>query len=100
MSVKPLRRSTLVMTLAVASVMHGLAAAAPKAAPAPPRSPQPAVVEHATFAGGCFWCMESPFESLPGVRSVTSGYSGGAEKNPTYSQVSSGSTGHAEAVDI
>jgi peptide-methionine (S)-S-oxide reductase len=60
---------------------------------------QPAL-EHATFAGGCFWCMESPFESLPGVRSVTSGFSGGPEKNPTYNQVSAGLTGHAEAVDI
>jgi peptide-methionine (S)-S-oxide reductase len=59
-----------------------------------------APLAHATFAGGCFWCMESPFESLPGVRSVTSGYSGGAEKNPTYEQVSAGRTGHAESVDI
>ncbi len=54
----------------------------------------------ATFAGGCFWCMEGPFEQLEGVRSVTSGYTGGMEKNPTYEQVSSGRTGHAEAVQI
>jgi peptide-methionine (S)-S-oxide reductase len=54
----------------------------------------------ATFAGGCFWCMEGPFEKLPGVASVTSGYTGGQEKNPTYQEVSSGVTGHAEAVQI
>ena len=54
----------------------------------------------ATFAGGCFWCMEPPFEKLPGVISVTSGYTGGQQKDPTYEQVSSGKTGHAESVQI
>jgi peptide-methionine (S)-S-oxide reductase len=54
----------------------------------------------ATFAGGCFWCMEPPFIQLPGVVSVTSGYTGGPEENPTYQQVSAGGTGHAEAVEI
>ncbi len=54
----------------------------------------------ATFAGGCFWCMEPPFEKLEGVRSVISGYSGGLEKRPTYKQVSSGRTGHTEAIQI
>ena len=54
----------------------------------------------ATFAGGCFWCMEPPFESLQGVVSVTSGYTGGTEPNPTYEEVSAGGTGHAEAVEI
>lgn len=54
----------------------------------------------ATFAGGCFWCMEPPFEQLLGVVSVTSGYTGGQNKNPTYQEVSSGGTGHAEAVEI
>jgi peptide-methionine (S)-S-oxide reductase len=56
--------------------------------------------EKATFAGGCFWCMEAPFDKLPGVVSVTSGYTGGNLKNPTYKQVSDGGTGHAEAVQI
>ncbi|HWP66459.1 MAG TPA: peptide-methionine (S)-S-oxide reductase MsrA [Candidatus Limnocylindria bacterium] len=54
----------------------------------------------ATFAGGCFWCMEPPFEKLDGVSSVVSGYAGGTEPNPTYEQVSSGATGHFEAVQI
>ena len=57
-------------------------------------------IEKATFAGGCFWCMEGPFANLPGVVSVTSGYMGGQKKNPTYEEVSSGSTGHAESVQI
>jgi peptide-methionine (S)-S-oxide reductase len=56
--------------------------------------------ETATFAGGCFWCMEPPFDEIDGVISTTSGYTGGETKNPTYEQVSAGSTGHAEAVRI
>ena len=56
--------------------------------------------EEATFAGGCFWCMEAPFDKLPGVVSVTSGYTGGNMKHPTYEQVSAGGTGHAEAVQV
>ncbi len=54
----------------------------------------------ATFAGGCFWCMQSPFEELPGVLSTTVGYTGGETENPSYEQVSAGDTGHAEAVRI
>jgi len=54
----------------------------------------------ATFAGGCFWCMEPPFDKLEGVISTTSGYTGGHTKNPTYKQTSSGKTGHTEAVQI
>ena len=54
----------------------------------------------ATFAGGCFWCMEPPFDALDGVRNVVSGYTGGQKKNPSYKQVSSGSTKHVEAVQI
>ena len=56
--------------------------------------------EKATFAGGCFWCMEHPFDELPGVVSVTAGYTGGLKKNPTYEEVSAGGTGHAESVQI
>ena len=54
----------------------------------------------ATFAGGCFWCMEPPFEALDGVTSVTAGYTGGTVANPTYEQVSDGGTGHAESVQV
>jgi len=57
-------------------------------------------LQKATFAGGCFWCMEHPFDELPGVVSVTSGYTGGHKKNPTYEAVSAGGTGHAEAVQV
>jgi len=57
-------------------------------------------VETATFGGGCFWCTEAVFQRLKGVRSVVSGYSGGRVKNPTYQQVCTGRTGHAEAVQI
>jgi len=66
----------------------------------PLQSAQAAATEKATFAGGCFWCMEAPFDKLPGVISVTPGYSGGRTKNPSYEQVSAGGTGHAEAVQI
>lgn len=54
----------------------------------------------ATFAGGCFWCMTPPFENIEGVSKVVSGYTGGSDKTPTYEEVSSGSTGHAEAVQV
>ena len=54
----------------------------------------------AIFAGGCFWCMEADFEKLPGVMDVVSGYTGGKLKDPTYEQVSSGGTGHLEAVEV
>jgi len=54
----------------------------------------------ATFAGGCFWCMEPPFDKINGVISTTSGYTGGHLENPTYYQVSDGGTGHAESVEI
>ncbi len=54
----------------------------------------------ATFAGGCFWCMEPPFDKLDGVLSTTSGYTDGHRKNPTYEEVSAGGTGHTEAIQI
>jgi peptide-methionine (S)-S-oxide reductase len=57
-------------------------------------------LDTAMFAGGCFWCMEPPFDALPGVRSTTSGYAGGRTANPTYEQVSAGGTGHAEVVRV
>jgi len=54
----------------------------------------------ATFAGGCFWCMEAPFDKLPGVISTTSGYMGGKKRYPTYEEVSAGWTGHTEVVQV
>lgn len=54
----------------------------------------------ATFAGGCFWCVEADFDKVPGVLSTTSGFTGGKVPNPSYRQVSAGGTGHAEAVEI
>lgn len=65
----------------------------------PAQADTPAVAE-AIFAGGCFWCMEKPFDELPGVLKTISGYTGGQLKNPTYEQVSHGSTGHFEALKI
>ncbi|MCA9521460.1 MAG: peptide-methionine (S)-S-oxide reductase MsrA [Myxococcales bacterium] len=66
---------------------------------APLPSPKPGE-KVAIFAGGCFWCMETAFEGVPGVKSAVSGYVGGRTKNPTYEEVSSGSTGHAESVRV
>jgi peptide-methionine (S)-S-oxide reductase len=62
--------------------------------------PAPAGLAKATFAGGCFWCVESDFDKVPGVVSTTSGYTGGKLANPSYEQVSSKTTGHAEAVEV
>ena len=57
-------------------------------------------LQKAIFAGGCFWCMEPPYDDLPGVISTTAGYTGGNVPDPTYEEVSEGKTGHAEAVEI
>lgn len=65
----------------------------------PVATAQPGVAT-ATFAGGCFWCMEKPFDQLEGVVSTTSGYTGGEKENPTYPEVSAGGTGHVEAVQV
>lgn len=82
-------RSRAFAALALAMV----AAASAFADPMPPRA-------SAIFAGGCFWCEETAFEGVPGVISVTSGYTGGQKKDPTYEEVSSGGTGHAESVQV
>ena len=66
----------------------------------PPKSMAGPRVAVATFAGGCFWCMEPPFDRLDGVVSTISGYTGGTVANPTYEQVSGGRTGHTEAVQV
>ena len=62
--------------------------------------PAPATTAKAVFAGGCFWCVQSDFDKVPGVISTTAGYTGGKTVNPSYEQVSSENTGHAEAVEI
>jgi len=69
----------------------------PAATTAPAAKPAQA---RAIFGGGCFWCMEPPFDELPGVISTTSGYTGGLTSNPTYEQVSAGGTGHVEVVQV
>jgi peptide-methionine (S)-S-oxide reductase len=62
--------------------------------------PQDSRLKIALFSGGCFWCMEAPFDALEGVVSTTSGYAGGRTENPSYEEVSSGTTGHAESVQV
>jgi len=92
------------MPTAVRVVVSGLVACqvGMAAAWAATNSEEPAMtpVKKATFAGGCFWCMEGPFEHLDGVVSVMAGYTGGTTDHPSYQAVSSGATGHAEAVEV
>lgn len=82
-----------IMMMLVLTLSTALAAAVSAATP-------PGTTAVATFAGGCFWCMEPPFDELDGVISTTSGYTGGHKQNPTYEEVSAGRTGHTEAVQI
>lgn len=88
---------TLLFTglLLVAAVLHPVSAHA-----AQPVEPHPAGAKVAVFAGGCFWCMEKPFDAVEGVLETTSGYAGGTVESPTYEQVSNGGTGHAEALRV
>jgi len=81
------------LRLAAVACLLAFTAAVPSFAQAPNRAV-------AVFAGGCFWCMEPPFDKLDGVTATTSGYTGGVKPNPTYEQVSAGSTGHLEAVRV
>ena len=83
--------------LGVAALLALVITAAAAQAPKPAGG---AALAKAIFAGGCFWCMEHPFDVLDGVVSTTSGYAGGSVANPTYEQVSSGRTGHAEVVQV
>ncbi len=82
------------------AALAGLMFAAAAQAQTQASPPAPEGLAKATFAGGCFWCMEQPFEALAGVKSAVSGYTGGSKANPAYRQVSGGATGHAEAVEV
>ena len=83
----------------VCLALGALAMMMPSATPVPAADPQPAPAK-ATFAGGCFWCTEAVYAQLKGVKGVTSGYIGGQVPNPTYKDVCTGMTGHAEAIEI
>jgi peptide-methionine (S)-S-oxide reductase len=85
---------SLLLAFAAAAAFVGAAAQTVATGPAP------AGLAKATFAGGCFWCVESDFDKVRGVKSTTSGYTGGKVANPSYEQVSSKVTGHAEAVEV
>ncbi len=92
---------TLALTLSCTAGAGGGAALAPDRAPQTVAAPAPGPGQRvAVFAGGCFWCMEKPFDQMPGVLSTTSGYAGGAVESPSYEQVSSGGTGHIEVVEV
>jgi peptide-methionine (S)-S-oxide reductase len=78
--------------IAVSCVLIGSASAA--------EAPREVAVERAVFAGGCFWCMQPAFDRLPGVVKTTVGYTGGDTQNPTYEEVSSGLSGHVEAIEV
>jgi peptide-methionine (S)-S-oxide reductase len=90
-------RSWLAAIAGLAVLIATAAATAQQRAAEPPARPGQGV---AIFAGGCFWCMEPPFDKLDGVTATVSGYTGGTVANPTYEQVSSGRTGHYEAVRV
>ena len=92
MIARALPRAALAATLACLALAG--------AAGAQPAKATPDGTAVATFAGGCFWCMEPPYDKQDGVLSTTSGYMGGAKRNPTYEEVSSGRTGHTEVVQV
>ncbi|MFN3201332.1 MAG: peptide-methionine (S)-S-oxide reductase MsrA [Bradymonadia bacterium] len=103
-------RSTLLLTAFAALVFTGCSTsteAAPSSQPGVGSAPSkalsdtpPAGMEIATFAGGCFWCMEGPFDAIEGVQETLSGYTDGHKLNPTYKEVSAGYTGHTEAIRV
>jgi peptide-methionine (S)-S-oxide reductase len=98
-TVTRLRNWLLIMLLSFGLVSFGCSQSTSLADPIATGA-APGATSTAIFAGGCFWCMEGPFDEIPGVIGTTSGYTGGNRANPTYREVSSGRTGHAEAVQV
>lgn len=92
--------AAMIAVTAIAACNSGSAGAAEGGKGMATPAPVPSGAKVAVFAGGCFWCMEPPFDKLDGVLSTTSGYAGGAKKDPTYEEVSAGGTGHAEVVQV
>ena len=90
------RRATLARIVVAITGLLALLTGAPSIAQAPPTAERGVAI----FAGGCFWCMEPPFDKLDGVTATISGYTGGTKADPTYKEVTSGTTGHYEAVRI
>jgi peptide-methionine (S)-S-oxide reductase len=86
--------------LAAAVLLAGVLIIAPFMNAAPDATNAPQKLETATFGGGCFWCAEAVFQRIPGVKSVVSGFAGGTTPNPSYEEVCTGDTGHAEVVQI
>ena len=91
---KNLKLATLIV--AVAAMVVTVA----RAAETKPMNSTSNTTEFATLGGGCFWCTEAVYQMLPGVKSVTSGYAGGTKENPTYKEVCTGTTGHAEVIQV
>ena len=95
-----MNKQLLAFIISTATVLTPFANAADKVKTESAPATQSATLERVTFGGGCFWCLEAVFQRLKGVKSVASGYAGGAVKDPTYQQVCEGDTGHAEVVQI
>ena len=91
-----MKRRFVLITLLI-TIMHTVLAADPSPSLAATSTPTTAT---AVFGGGCFWCMEAVFQNLPGITKITSGFAGGTTPNPTYDQVCTGRTGHAEVLQI
>ena len=92
-----MRKTSSKLVAVLAGLMLGATLTATAAEPAGTAKTATAT---AVFAGGCFWCMEPPYDALPGVAATTSGYSGGQTANPTYREVSAGTTGHIEVIQV